>query len=203
MQMSNDSNKKINTIENTSLALLRAIFEYKKSSNNDSVYTIIKKYFIIFLFSLLITTIFNYLDIKISYIHDFLQDLLNILGILIGFTLTALSIVGTGLFERALDFFLENKSTSNKKYSVYQVILFEFLDYLYSLLATLFFVISMLFLYPFAYFLNEYRFIISLVFFYILFCLLKWNIFSIKSLVYNLYGIFMLNAQANNVSKKN
>ncbi len=187
--------------EKTSKELVTAIFNYKHKNKNSKFKTTIK--FILFFIILpLIIFVFNKLSIKISFIHEMMQDFLELLGILIGFTLTALSIVGTGMHKKAVKYFFEYESIASEGHSIYKVILFEFIDYLYSLLATLSFVILAILLYPYAYYLCHMRLVISIIFFYSFAGLIFWNVFSIKSLIYNLYAIFMLNAKAICLSEK-
>ena len=187
--------------EMSSAELIKAINTYKNGNKNSKLKTKIKICIFCIILPILIA-FFNILQIKISYIHEFMQDLLSLSGILIGFTLTALSIVGTGLYPRAAKNFFEYESTVSKNNSIYKVILFEFLDYLYSLLATLAFIIFVLILYPYAYYLHSIRAILSIIFFYTLASLIFWNIFSIKSLIYNIYSILILNAKTISLTEK-
>jgi len=187
--------------EMSSSELIKAIYTYKNGNQNSKLKTTVKICIFCIILPIFIC-FFNILQIRISYIHELMQDLLNLSGILIGFTLTALSIVGTGLYPKAAKNFFEYESTVSKNNSIYKIVLFEFLDYLYSLLATLAFIIFALILYPYAYHLHFARVVLSIIFFYTLASLIFWNIFSIKSLIYNLYSILILNAKAISLTEK-
>lgn len=140
---------------------------------------------------------FNILQIQIVLLYEFLQDLLNILSILVGFTITALSIIGTGLSKEIIQLLsnYESQQNINAHHSIYHTTILIFFEYIYSLLITLGFIVLCLFLYPYAHFINSFRLIFSILFFYTFILLAYWSVFSVKGLIFNLYCIIMLNSQ--------
>lgn len=192
----NKTTKPYRLEEKSTLELFNAIYKQKKAFQSSKYNTYI---LIILCFCIVpaIIVVFNSLHIKISIIYEFLRDLLNILSILVGFTLTALSIVGTGLSKRAIQLLSNyvSKQNGNTEHSIYHATILVFFEYVYSLLATLAFIVLCLFLYPYGYYLNNFRLALSILFFYIFILLVYWSAFCIKCLIYNLYCIIMLNAQ--------
>lgn len=180
--------------------LLKEILNYKL--NTTSKRQSILNFFIIVILSSIVTYSFNFFNIKTTVIKEFLIDLLNLAGVLVGFSLTALTIVGTNLHEKLLKLSQEIKSKSYPKLLIWDVLLYEFFGYVYSLLISLIFIITSIFIFPYVYYFVNYRWIISFVFFLLLFLLLFYNCWSVKSLIYNLYGLFLLNAKATTISEK-
>ncbi len=186
--------------EKSTTDLFKVIFaSYKATTTSkyNKIFTIL----LLFLIIPIIIFYFNSLHIRVSIIYDLLKNLLDMLSILIGFAITAISIIGTGLSSKVLKPLFENESLQNNqktvktKYSIYHTTILLFFGYIYILLITLFFSVFCLFLYPYAHFLSNLRLQISIAFFYIFIELIYFNIFSIKSLLFNLYCIIMLNAQ--------
>lgn len=180
--------------ECNSKELIKTIIQNKKQGN-CLIKKRIKKFVIFAFLVILVVLMFNELNIKTNLLYEFLRDMLTILSILIGFTITALTTIGTGLSEKSLKMLFKYKSTIYEETPIYQATIFTFFEYTYSLFASLGFIILTMFIYPYIYCLNEYRYPISIVFFTLLIGLLWWNCASIKNLVYNLYVIIMLNAQ--------
>lgn len=180
--------------EHNTLELINAIVKSRRKKENFFLKNLHK--FIIFsLIVVVVVFIFNTLHIKITMLYEFLRDMLTILSILIGFTITALTTIGTGLSDKALKVMFKYKSCAYEELPVYQATIFTFFEYTYSLFASLVFIIITMFFYPYIYYLHNYRILISIIFFSILLGLLWWNGISIKNLVYNLYVTIMLNAQ--------
>ena len=182
--------------EKSTLDLLNAIYKQKRAikCSKWNVWTLI------ILCTCIIPTIvffFNFLHIRISLLYEFLQDLLNILSILVGFTITALSIIGTGLSKKVIQLLsnYESQQNINAHHSIYHTTILIFFEYIYSLLITLGFIVLCLFLYPSAHFINSFRLIFSILFFYTFILLAYWSVFSVKGLIFNLYCIIMLNSQ--------
>ncbi len=65
----------------------------------------------------------------------------TILSILIGFSITALSMVGLGLSKETLLLTSKYESSFYKGVSIYKETIFVFLEYLYSLLSSLLYII--------------------------------------------------------------
>ena len=124
--------------EESTLDLLNAIYKQKRAikCSKWNVWTLI------ILCTCIIPTIvffFNFLHIRISLLYEFLQDLLNILSILVGFTITALSIIGTGLSKEVIQLLsnYELQQNKNAHHSIYHTTILIFFEYIYSLLITL------------------------------------------------------------------
>lgn len=182
--------------EQSTLELFKTIYKQKKALKSSKCNTCILIILCLCIIPVIIV-LFNALSIKIYILYEFLRDLLNILSILVGFTLTALSIIGTGLSKRAIQLLsnYESSQNSDTQHSIYHTTILVFFEYIYSLLATLVFTVLCLFLHPYAYYLNTFRVVLSIIFFYTFVLLVYWSTFSIKSLIFNLYCIVMLNAQ--------
>ena len=187
--------------ETSTIELLQTIWNCKKNLKSSKWDLSLKLFWVLIIIPATIY-FFNVLNIKTVFIYEYLSDLLTLISILIGFNLTALSIIGTGLSQKVLEKTFKIESIQNNKTSIYQTTILVFFDYIYSLLTTLIFIIICLFLYPFVHSFSFLRFFISIPFFYILLLLIYWNIFSIISLVFNLYCIIMLSAQINTMQEK-
>lgn len=188
--------KEKNLIKETdSLKLLNAIIFQK---NLKKVPAATWRVLCCFLFVIIpiIIFFFNKISIPSEYIRNLFSDLLTILSILIGFSITALSMVVLSLSKETLLLTNKYEGSFYKGTSIYKETIFVFLEYLYSLLASLLYIIIAQFIFPFVCGLIQYKFIISCVFFYTFIPLLYWNFLSIKSLIYNLYLAIMINTMA-------
>lgn len=138
------------------------------------------------------------MNISHEYIKNFFSDLLTVLSILIGFSITALSMVGLSLAKETLLQTTKYEGSFYKDVPIYKETIFVFLEYLYSLLISLLYIILAQFILPFVCRVFQYKFLISSIFFYTFIPLLYWNFLSIKSLIYNLYLVIMINTMAKN-----
>lgn len=188
--------------EMDSLKLLNAIFLQKDLKKVPvAIWTILCC--LIFFIIPLIIFFFNKISISFDYVRNLFSDLLTILSILIGFSITALSMVGLGLSKETLLLTSKYESSFYKGVSIYKETIFVFLEYLYSLLSSLLYIIIAQFILPFIYKLIHFKLVISCIFFYTFIPLLYWNFLSIKSLIYNLYLVIMINTMIeNNESNK-
>lgn len=180
-----------------SLKLLNAIFLQKNLKKVPVATWTILRCLIFFIIPLIIF-FFNKISISFDYVRNLFSDLLTILSILIGFSITALSMVGLGLSKETLLLTSKYESSFYKEISIYKETIFVFLEYLYSLLASLLYIIIAQFILPFIYKLIHFKLVISCIFFYTFIPLLYWNFLSIKSLIYNLYLVIMINTMIEN-----
>lgn len=180
-----------------SLKLLNAIF-LQKDLKKIPVATRTILCCLLFFIIPLIIFFFNKISISFDYVSNLFSDLLTILSILIGFSITALSMVGLGLSKETLLLTSKYESSFYKGISIYKETIFVFLEYLYSLLSSLLYIIIAQFILPFIYKLIQFKLVISCIFFYTLIPLLYWNFLSIKSLIYNLYLVIMINTMIEN-----
>lgn len=183
--------------ETDSLKLLNAIL-LQKNLKKVPIATWVIFCGLLFVIIPIIIFLFNKLSISSEYIKNFFSDLLTILSILIGFSITALSMVGLGLAKETILQTTKYEGSFYKGISIYKETIFVFLEYLYSLLISLLYIIIAQFILPFVYQVFQYKFIISCIFFYTFIPLLYWNFLSIKSLIYNLYLVIMINTMAEN-----
>ncbi len=140
--------------------------------------------------------LFNKMNIPIKTIKEFLSDILTVLSILIGFSITAISMIGLNLSKKTLEETNKYNGSFYENVSIYKETILIFFEYLYSLIFSLMFIIFTLFLIPYVIVLYQFKFIISCFFFYCFFTLMYWNFLSIKSLIFNLYLIIMINTMA-------
>ena len=140
--------------------------------------------------------LFNKMNIPIKTIKEFLSDILTVLSILIGFSITAISMIGLNLSKKTLEETNKYNGSFYENVSIYKETILIFFEYLYSLIFSLMFIIFTLFLIPYVIVLYHFKFIISCFFFYCFFTLMYWNFLSIKSLIFNLYLIIMINTMA-------
>ena len=133
-----------------SLKLLNTIF-LQKDLKKVSVATWTILCCLIFFIIPLIIFFFNKISISFDYVRNLFSDLLTILSILIGFSITALSMVGLGLSKETLLLTSKHESSFYKGVSIYKETIFVFLEYLYSLLSSLLYIIIAQFILPFIY----------------------------------------------------
>ena len=132
--------------------------------------------------------LFNKMNIPIKTIKEFLSDILTVLSILIGFSITAISMIGLNLSKKTLEETNKYNGSFYENVSIYKETILIFFEYLYSLIFSLMFIIFTLFLIPYVIVLYQFKFIISCFFFYCFFTLMYWNFLSIKSLIFNLFA---------------
>lgn len=181
--------------ETNSLKLLDAILLQKNLRKVSSATWIVLCILLIFVIPIIIY-LFNKMDISHEYLRSFFSDMLTVLSILIGFSITAFSMVGLSLAKETLLQTTKYESSFYKEVSIYKETIFVFLEYLYSLLISLLYIIVAQFVLPFVCKGVQYKCLISCIFFYTFIPLLYWNFLSIKSLIYNLYLAIMLNTMA-------
>lgn len=183
--------------ETGSLKLLNAIL-LQKNLKKIPITTWIVLCIILLLIIPLLIYLFNHINISNNDIKTFFSDLLTVLSILIGFSITALSMVGLSLAKETLLLTNKYEGSFYNGISIYKETILVFFEYLYSLLISLFYIIIAQFILPFIGQCHQYKFCISVVFFYSFIPLLYWNFLSIKSLIYNLYLVIMINTMVEN-----
>lgn len=183
--------------ETDSLKLLSAILLQKNLKKIPKTTWIVLCVLLLLIIPLLIY-LFNHVNISNNDIKSFFSDLLTVLSVLIGFSITALSMVGLSLAKETLLLTNKYESSFYNGISIYKETIFVFFEYLYSLLTSLFYIIIAQFILPFICHCHQYKFGASVVFFYSFVPLLYWNFLSIKSLIYNLYLVIMINTMVEN-----
>lgn len=188
--------------ETDSLKLLNAILLQKNLKKIPKTTWIVLCILLLLIIPLLIY-LFNHINISNNDIKSFFSDLLTVLSVLIGFSITALSMVGLSLAKETLLLTNKYESSFYNGISIYKETIFVFLEYLYSLLISLFYIIIAQFILPFISHCHQCKFGVSVVFFYSFVPLLYWNFLSIKSLIYNLYLVIMINTMVENSNPNN
>ena len=126
--------------ETDSLKLLNAILLQKNLKKIPKTTWIVLCILLLLIIPLLIY-LFNHINISNNDIKSFFSDLLTVLSVLIGFSITALSMVGLSLAKETLLLTNKYESSFYNGISIYKETIFVFLEYLYSLLISLFYII--------------------------------------------------------------
>lgn len=187
-------------IEESCRELLVRIFAKNPEQENK-----FNKYFLLIFTvgAIPISYLFLELDIKTSFLVNFLELLTTVYSIIIGFAFTSLSLF-LSIFDKEFIIFLNSKhSKLYKNLSLYKTTVLVFFEYLFSLLLSLAYILTCYFVIPFLMTFVKLKLIFTYSFFVCLNILLAWTIISIKSMVYNIYMITVFKAEFFKINNQN